>query len=190
MAPALTQSLKVLTMTSLDLRNLIEEELVNNPCLEEGPSEDFQPPLPPTNHSKSLPQDDLTDKIIAKEVSLQEVLLRQLGMFVNTDSELQIGHEIIGNINENGYLKASLEELTVALNVSIEEIAKVLSLIQQFEPSGVGCRSISECLAIQLKKDSEIDPLIFKIVENHLEDIAKKNYSLIAKQLKELPEKN
>ena len=120
---------------------------------------------------------------------MQEVLLRQLGMFVNTDAELSIGQEIIGNIDENGYLKVSLEELAATLNLPIEEIAKVLSLIQQFEPSGVGCRSIPECLAIQLRKDDETDPLIFKIVENHLEDIAKKNYSLIAKQLKELPEK-
>ncbi len=85
MAPVLTHSLKVLTMTSLDLKTLIEEELINNPCLEEGLLEDFPSPLPPTNHSKGLPQDDLTDKVNSKEVSLQEVLLRQLGMFVNTD---------------------------------------------------------------------------------------------------------
>lgn len=190
MAPALTQSLKVLTMTSLDLKTLIEEELISNPCLEEGPSEnDLPPPLPPTNHSKGLPEDDLTDKIITKEISLQEVLLRQLGMFIDTDEELRIGHEIIGNIDENGYLKASLEELAQTLNLPIEEIAKVLGLIQEFEPPGVGCRSIPECLMIQLKKNNESDPLIFKIVENHLEDIAKKNYSLIAKQLKEPPEK-
>jgi len=190
MAPALTQSLKVLTMTSLDLRTLIEEELLNNPCLEEGPLEDYtQSPLPPTNHSKGLPQDDLTDKIISKEVSLQEVLLRQLGMFVNTDEELRIGHEIIGNIDENGYLKSSPEELAAVLSLPIEEIAKVLKLIQQFEPSGVGCQTIPECLSVQLNKNNETDPLIFIIVEKHLEDIAKKNYSLIAKKLKEPLEK-
>ncbi|MFH1191226.1 MAG: RNA polymerase factor sigma-54 [Candidatus Omnitrophota bacterium] len=178
MVPALAQSLKVLTMTSLDLRSLIEEELLNNPCLEEGP-----PPL--ARHSQGPPQEDLTDKINAKEVSLQEVLLRQLGMFVNTDEELRIGQEIIGNIDENGYLKANLAELAIILNQSIEEIAKVLGLIQQFEPSGVGCRSIPECLAIQLNKNNAADPLMIKIVEKHLGDIAKKNYSLIAKHLKE-----
>jgi len=169
-------------MTSLDLRTLIEEELVNNPCLEEAP-------LPPPSRFTGPPQEDLTDKIIAKEVSLQEMLLRQLGMFVNTDEELRIGHEIIGSIDENGYLKSSLVELATALDLPMAEIAKVLNLIQQFEPSGVACRNISECLAIQLKKDNVTDPLIFKIVENHLEDVAKKNYSLIAKKLKEPPEK-
>ncbi len=190
MAPALRQSLKVLTISSMDLRGLIEEELLNNPCLEESLSEgELQPPLPPTNHLKGVAQVDLTDKIIAKDVSLQEVLLRQLGMFANSDEELRIGHEIIGNIDENGYLKVSLEELASALELPIEEIAKVLALIQQFEPSGVGCRNISDCLVIQLKKSNETDPLIFKIAENHLEDIAKKNYSLIAKKLKEPLEK-
>jgi len=189
MAPALTQSLKVLTMTSLDLRTLIEEELVNNPCLEEGVSEEIKPPLPPSSHSGSLPQEDLTDKFATKEASLQDVLLRQLGMFVDTDIELKIGHEIIGNIDENGYLRVSLEELALTLNLPIEEIAKVLSLIQQFEPSGIGCRNIAECLAVQLKRDNETDPLLFNIVENHLEDIAKKNYSLIAKRQKEPLEK-
>lgn len=186
MAPALRQSLKVLTIAAMDLRVLIEEEMLNNPCLEEGPAEDYaQSSLPPTNHSKDATDDELMDKIQAKEVSLQEVLLRQLGMFVNTDQELRIGDEIIWNIDENGYLKATLEELAAALSVPTEEIAKVLALIQQFEPSGVGSRSISECLSIQLKRNNEAMPLIFKIVENHIEDIAKKNYSLIAKQLKE-----
>lgn len=190
MAPALRQSLKVLTISSMDLKNLIEEELVNNPCLEEGaPEDDFGPPLPPTNHTKGLPQEDLTDKIIPRGVSLQEVLLRQLGMFANSDEELRIGHEIIGNIDENGYLKASLDELSTGLNLPKEQITKVLGLIRQFEPSGVGCHTISECLNAQLVRDNESGPLISRIVENHLEDIAKKNYSFIAKQLKEPLEK-
>ncbi|MDD5661476.1 MAG: RNA polymerase factor sigma-54, partial [Candidatus Omnitrophica bacterium] len=162
----------------------------SNPCLEEGIlEEELQPPLPPTNHLKGMVQDDLTDKIIARDVSLQEMLLRQLGMFANSDEELRIGHEIIGNIDENGYLKASLDEVASALSLPIDEIRKVLTLIQQFEPAGVGCQSISECLSIQLTKNNETDSLIFKIAETCLEDIAKKNYSLIARKLKEPLEK-
>ncbi len=185
MVPALRQSLKVLTIASMDLRSLIEEELLNNPCLEEGISEDNLPSsLPPSTYSKDATIDDLKDKILTKESTLQEVLLRQLGMFANTDEEVKIGNEIIGNIDENGYLKVSLEELAIALNLPLAEITKVLNLIQEFEPSGVGARTISECLVLQLKRNNELDPLAFKIVENHLEDVAKKNYSLIAKHLK------
>jgi len=183
MAPALRQSLKVLTVASMDLRALIDEELLNNPCLEEGPPENF--PSPPSKYTQGADDDDLVDKIQTRELSLQEVLLRQLGMFVNSDEELRIGSEIIWNIDENGYLKATIEELTRALSVPAEEITKVLAIIQQFEPSGVGARDISECLSLQLKKNNETDPLIFKIAANHIEDIAKKNYSLISKQLKE-----
>jgi RNA polymerase sigma-54 factor len=189
MAPALTQSLKVLTMASLDLKTLIEEELVNNPCLEEDVSEFSASPLPPPGSSNNPPQEDFMDKIITKEASLQEVLLRQLGMFVDSDTELRIGHEIIGNIDDNGYLKVSPLELAQTLNLPSEEIAKVLSLIQQFEPIGVGSRSVQECLLLQLKKDDSADPLLLEIVENHLDDLAKKNYSLIAKHLKEPLEK-
>ncbi|MDD5661508.1 MAG: hypothetical protein PHI07_06530, partial [Candidatus Omnitrophica bacterium] len=70
MAPALRQSLKVLTISSMDLKELIQEELLSNPCLEEGIlEEELQPPLPPTNHLKGMVQDDLTDKIIARDVS-------------------------------------------------------------------------------------------------------------------------
>ncbi len=189
MVPALTQSLKVLTMTSLDLKNLIEEELLNNPCLEEAPNDEFSSPLPSTNHSQGLPQDEIAEKPIIREVSFQEILLRQLGMFINTDEELRIGQEIIGNIDENGYLKATVEELSAALNSPAGEIKRVLEMVQQFEPAGLGARSIAECLLIQLKRNNETDPLLLNIVENHLDDIAKKNYSLIAKKLKEPPEK-
>jgi RNA polymerase sigma-54 factor len=176
-------------MASLDLKTLIEEELVNNPCLEEAVSEANTSPLPPPASSNGLPQEDFLDKIITKEASLQEILLRQLGMFVDTDSDLRIGQEIIGNIDDNGYLKVSSEELAQTLSLPLQEVAKVLGVIQDFEPTGVASRSIQECLMLQLKKDDPADPLIFKIVENHLDEIAKKNYSLIARQLKEPLEK-
>lgn len=186
MAPALRQSLKILSIASLDLKTLIEEELVANPCLEEQPTEEHLQTTPPlTNRSEDDSQSDFMDNIPNKAVSLQEVLLRQLGMFANTDEELRIGHEIIWNIDENGYLKATLEELCMALNTSHEEITKVLGLIQQFEPSGVGARNISECLTIQLKRNNETNPLLFEIAENQLKNIAKKNYSLISKQCKQ-----
>ena len=87
MAPALRQSLKVLTIASMDLRALIEKEILNNPCLEEEPFEDCAQAslLPPANHSKGTTGVDFTDNIQTMEVSLQEVLLRQLWMFVNTN---------------------------------------------------------------------------------------------------------
>ncbi|MEW6074742.1 MAG: RNA polymerase factor sigma-54 [Candidatus Omnitrophota bacterium] len=199
MAPELRQSLRILAISSLDLRNLLEEELLNNPCLEEeflGEDEAVTPPsssLPDEENGlegvpKSKKKDvfeDISDKILSKKPTLQDVLLRQLGMFANSDEELRVGSEIIGNIDDNGFLKATVDELVAVLHVSCEEVEKAIALIQQFEPAGVGARTVSECLILQLKRNCEDGPLLIKIVESHLEDVAKKNYSLIAKSLKE-----
>ncbi len=209
LVPQLTQSLKVLAMPLLDLRHLVEQELESNPFLEETQPKDSLKKIVSAENIeqfiKSLPsQDELggynypdskitTDgsnldfrlSLITKKTSLQEVLLRQLGMFTNTDEEFRIGREIIGNIDDNGYLKATIEEMTATLNVEPAKVANILQLIQEFEPAGVGGRTIPECLLIQLRLGNENDPLLNQIVECHLEDVAKKNYSHIAKSLKE-----
>jgi RNA polymerase sigma-54 factor len=192
LVPELKQSLKILSLPLLDLKNFIEEELLNNPCLEE-----TEPKSKPEEHITPLPfqerrlKPDLEFRLnsIIKETTLQDVLLRQLGMFTNTDEEYRVGQEIIGNIDENGYLKTGIEEIANALNVSPDKVEDVLKIIQEFEPAGVGARTIAECLLIQLKLANEKDPLLIKIVDSYLEDVAKKNYSHIAKSLKEPLEK-
>ncbi len=110
-------------------------------------------------------------------------------MFTNSDEEFKIGYEIIGNIDDNGYLKASLEEISSTLNIALAKVEQILKLIQQFETAGVGARTVSECLLIQLDLANENDPLLCKIIECHLEDVAKKNYTRIAKALGEPIEK-
>jgi RNA polymerase sigma-54 factor len=191
--PELNQSLKILSLPLLDLRGLIENELLVNPFLEEA-----QKPPTLSKIDASLPhiQNGITAQgldfrmnLITKKVSLEDILLRQLGMFTDTYEELDIGQEIIGNIDENGYLKVSLEEIANTLGVQIAEVERILQIIQQFDPAGVGARSAAECLLIQLNLANENDPLLKKIVENHLEDVAKKKYSHIAKALKEPQEK-
>ncbi|MDD5595382.1 MAG: RNA polymerase factor sigma-54 [Candidatus Omnitrophica bacterium] len=185
LVPQLQQSLKILTLSLPDLKALIEEELLNDPFLEDG-SPAITRPRKNTISDKDL---DYRLETMSKKTTLQDVLLRQLGMFANHDEELRIGQEIIGNIDENGYLKASLDEICLAQNVILEQVERTLKLIQQFEPSGVGARTVSECLLIQLEISGENDPLLKTIVESHLENVAKKNYSLIAKALGQPVEK-
>ncbi len=178
LVPELRQSLNILALPLLEIKNLIEKELENNPLLEESP------PLPFSDNLNS--QDlDFRLNLITKKETLQEILLRQLGMFTNTDEDFRIGQEIIGNIDENGYLKAPIEEIANTSNASAAGVENVLKLIQAFEPAGVGARTIPECLLIQLELNNDQDPLTKKIIACHLEDLAKKNYSLIAKTLKE-----
>lgn len=192
LVPQLRQSLKILTLPLIDLKAIVQEELTNNPLLEESQPKET---LSELKHGSSLLQHqsdrydsqylDFRLSLMTKNVSLQDILLRQLGMFTNTDEELRIGQEIIGNIDENGYLKATLDEIANTLNVTMDKVENVLKIIQQFEPAGVAARTIPECLLIQLKIANENDPLVAKIIECHLEDIAKKNYTHIAKTLKE-----
>jgi len=185
LAPEIRQSLKCLSLPLLDLKKLIEEELNDNPLLEEPqPSEIDTYNYPDTSIDKIQSNLDFCVSLITKKMSLQDILLRQLGMFVNTDEELRVGQEIIGNIDENGYLRVTLDEIANNLNLTKDKVENVLKLIQKFEPLGVGARTTSECLLIQLELANEKDPLIRKIVESHLEDVAKKNYSRIAKALK------
>ena len=177
--PELSQSLNILALPYLDIKNLVEKELESNPLLEEA--------LPPSFQKTKQAGPDLDFRLtqITQKLTLQDVLLRQLGMFTDSDEEFKIGEEIIGNIDENGYLKANIDEVTRALNAPPEAVEKVLKLIQQFEPAGVGARTVSECLGIQLKIANENDPLLLKLVDSHLDDIAKKNFGAIAKALKE-----
>ena len=123
--------------------------------------------------------------LITQKISLQDVLLRQLSMFADDDQTLLIGQEIIGNLDENGYLTTPLDRIALAVNLPLTNVESVLRLIQQFEPAGIGARSISECLLIQQKSLGENEPLVEMIIQFHLEDVARKNYSHIAKSLKQ-----
>ncbi|MDD4940172.1 MAG: RNA polymerase factor sigma-54 [Candidatus Omnitrophica bacterium] len=193
LAPQLRHSLKILTLPLSDLKNLVQQELTSNPILEEICGPENTPKTTPPSLSKTEKIDseylDFRLNSLTENASLQDILLRQLGIFTNTDEELKIGQEIIGNIDENGYLKAGLDELSLTLNMPAEKVENVLKIIQQFDPPGVCARSIQECLLIQLKLADQADPLAARIIENHLEDVAKKNYGRICKALKEPLEK-
>jgi len=187
LVPQLVQSLNILSLSSMEIHELIEKKLESNPLLEElrPKSKLSKSALPRPFRSRQNNEDlDFQENFITKKTSLQDILFRQLGCSTSTDEEFKIGQEIIGNINEHGYLAASLQDISKALNVPMENIEKVLNIVQEFEPAGVGARSVAECLRLQLTCAGENDPLLIKIVECHLQDVAKKNYTLIAKNLK------
>ena len=187
LAPQLAQSLNILSLSSMDIHELIEKKLESNPLLEERrPKSRLSKRTPsyPVRWRQNNEDFDSQESYITKKASLQDVLLRQLGYSTSTDEEFKIGQEIIGNINEHGYLAASLPDISKTLNVPMENVEKILKIVQEFEPVGVGARLVAECLGLQLKSAGENDPLLIKIVECHLEDVAKKNYTLIAKSLK------
>lgn len=190
--PALQQSLKILPLSLPELKILLEERLQDNPFLEETTKKTLTEykhlsPFNNSNKSRSNGFDPLTE-LIAQKTSLKDALLNEFAMFTSDPIELKIGEEIIGNIDENGYLKASLEEISLKLSTPITLAKKILSIIQRLDPPGIGARTLSECLTIQLNLLGDFDPLTRQIINDHLEDLAKKNYSKIEKALKQTPE--
>ena len=124
------------------------------------------------------------ENILTRPQSLQNYLLWQLRMSLADEKEFWVGEFIIGNIDENGYLRESLDEISKELSVPEELTEKVLKMIQGFDPLGVGARNPQECLLLQITdEDPERKTLLVSIIQNHLHHLELKEYSAIAKDL-------
>ncbi|HXH84946.1 MAG TPA: RNA polymerase factor sigma-54 [Candidatus Tectomicrobia bacterium] len=126
------------------------------------------------------------DNLVRSTASLTDHLDEQLRLSPEAADPVarRIGTEIIGNLDEDGYLRAELSEIAARCEVSEAEVEKVLALVQSFDPPGVAARSIQECLLIQLKADPLYDPITVEIVEQHFETLARRRYQDIARALK------
>lgn len=134
-----------------------------------------------SHEEKELPP---LDNILTRPQSLQNYLMWQLRMSLTDEKEFQIGEFIVGNIDENGYLRVSVEEVSIELSTPLDLTEKVLTLIQGFDPSGVGARNIQECLLLQIaEEDPYRKSLLERIVQNHLSHLESREYSTIAKDL-------
>ncbi|WP_413991903.1 RNA polymerase factor sigma-54 [Labrys okinawensis] len=120
-------------------------------------------------------EDDINfEGLAAAEISLADHLEEQLTLAVEDPRRRLIGHFIIDLIDETGYFTGSVEEIAERLAAPAGEVEAVLRIVQSFEPSGVGARSLKECLAIQLAERDRLDPAIAVMLDN-LELVAKRN---------------
>jgi len=124
------------------------------------------------------------DNLAATGYSLKAHLLWQLRMGDLSDEDKYLGNLIIGNIDEDGYLKTSVEEVALEAHVTPEQVEQVLTKIQEFDPAGVGARDLRECLLLQVDILKIPDPLVRPIIVHHLKHLENKNYPAIAKELK------
>jgi len=231
MTPLLQQAIQLLQLSTLELQEVVQKELLENPLLEEVQPEtaeqpegkDAPPDVPtappaeplsseaapaPTTERQTddLPfdltavmfddheerslvaQEDREDlpfeNMVRSVSSLTDHLDEQLRYASDDPLVRRIGTEIIGNLDEDGYLRASDEEVAQRCETTPEEVQKVLKLVQSFDPPGVAARSIQECLLIQLKADPNPDPVSVEIVEEHFEDLSRRRYPDIARALK------
>jgi RNA polymerase sigma-54 factor len=128
---------------------------------------------------------------IAVQSSFFESLQQQLDLLPVSDKDFRIGKQIIGSLDDDGYLRRPITSLTddLAFSQNViaedEEVEDMLKVIQGFDPAGVGARTLQECLLIQLRK-KESDPIIKKailVVEHYLDEFTRKHYDKLEKSL-------
>jgi len=123
--------------------------------------------------------------------TFQELLEKQIGLRIKEDKELDIAYQIIGNLDDSGYLRREIfsivDDLAFSQNVIVteEDVERVLSQIQDLEPAGVGARNLQECLLIQLRKKRKTIEIKTAevLIEKHFEEFTKKHYKKILKKL-------
>ncbi|MCQ9208481.1 MAG: RNA polymerase factor sigma-54, partial [Omnitrophica bacterium] len=208
LTPKMRQSLYILQLPLMELKRFLQEKMVENPLLEEAENvqekdeptdseeliesilretqqEYFDSDNDNTSYSQEIQKKQNFKESLARYVpSLQENLLQQLSLSTASSSDYKIGQFIIGNIDENGYLQCSVEEIQEILGVSKKDSLQALRLIQSFDPPGVGAQNLKDCLVIQLKQKNKQDSLSSKIVSNYLTDLEKKRYDHLARVFK------
>ena len=115
--------------------------------------------------------------------TLSEHLTEQLGMTVRNEKDRQIGEFIIGCINDDGFLEITDEEIVHDLNVPVEDVSRLVALIQQFDPPGVGARDLRESLLIQLRDRGMENTVAWSILKDHFDDFTKRKFKHIIRAL-------
>jgi RNA polymerase sigma-54 factor len=212
LAPQMRKSLEILQAGTLELSQIITQALEMNPVLEdvtESISLDENSPDPEELDSlehlnetdddwrdrsilegKSAPwtSDDeerrqrLYDLIVAP-VTLQQHLQQQLDLSMVKPAVRQAAQAILGNLDDRGFLDLGLKELGIRMGFKPTDLNAALKLVQSFEPAGVGASGIPESLLLQLERQSGRETIEYKVVRDHLEDLARKRYPQIAKAL-------
>jgi RNA polymerase sigma-54 factor len=124
------------------------------------------------------------ENMSSESISLKTHLIGQLQLTDLNDTEKVLGAMIIGNLNEDGYLKMSTSEIAAEANTVPEQVEAVLKKIQEFDPAGVAARDLKECLLVQADFLRIVNPWVRPIIERHLKNLENKNYPAIARDLK------
>lgn len=197
LTPQLPQAIKLLQLSQLELVEAIEEEIKENPVLEVreeepeereepkkeemlewlerySPSEDFMP-----REDKDYPD---YENIVKKVSGLRDYLRRQVGLSDFSWEQRIYAEWIIENIDDNGYLASSLEEIAEMSAIPVQSLEPVLKKIQMLDPAGVGARDLKECLLIQYRQRGEKDEVFEDVLLHHFELFKKMDLKEIAKK--------
>ncbi len=224
MTPQMQQSIQLLQLSTLELSELLQQEMTENPMLEEeeftdrsdGSADEIEPSqnedldfhnLPEEGHidldenwtdyfldSSDLGQvnsgtaygtetEEEQNIQIAKEESLKDHLIWQLGVSTNTREEYEVGQYIIEQLDEDGYLTFPIEDIADTFNQNVDFVESVLTIIQGFDPPGIGARDLPECLEIQCRHYEIDDDDILSVIRHHLDNLERHRYKEIARSL-------
>jgi RNA polymerase sigma-54 factor len=213
LAPQLQQSLQILQAPTLELKNIVQQELQTNPVLEEDPSlhetedrssdeADFQEEFEKlakldeewrdymaqnVSYSARSQEDEERRQFfldsLANQETLQQHLLDQLNTADIDAKKRKAAELLIGNIDEIGFLSAPSDEIANLSGTPIEDLQAALELVQTFHPVGVGARDLKDCLLIQLRRLGKAQSLEYQIVDQYLDDLGRKRYPDIARRL-------
>jgi len=211
MTPELRLAIAILQMSTMELEEFTQKELEENPLLEVQETEETsgenatavveaekeKEPEPVTSmeewadfyHDRDIglsmgdSEAKSYDNFLTRRPTLYEHLQFQLRLACTDDEDWQVGLDIIGNIDDQGYLWVSKEEIAAQTGASLERIERVLGLVQSFHPHGIGASTLQESLLIQLRHFGKEDPLAEKIINEHLDDLAHGKLAKIAQCL-------
>jgi len=123
------------------------------------------------------------DNFVGRRESLNEHLMWQLLLSLPDPIEEKIGSAIIGNINKDGYLQATADEIAAMIETDTSKVENVLTKMQSFDPIGVCARDLQECLMIQARQLGLQDSIVVQIIKNNLKNLENKNYKAISRSL-------
>ncbi len=206
------QSLQFLQAPAMELQSLVQQEIEINPVLEETPddakketdAEDWDKqieelrakdeewreyfsqtntPMPSYNPEAAERRQFLFDSQV-EAPHLSDHLMRQLTLATSNSEMIRIGEEIIGNLDDAGFLKSPLVEVAQSAQVDYTIAQNTLDLIQTFDPVGVAARDLRECLLIQINRLGKSEELEAAMVSQHLGELGRKKYQDIARAMK------
>ncbi len=220
LSPQQIQMIKLLEIPAIQMEQRIKKELEENPVLEEGNEEESYTDQEEAKDEQQGEQADefsLEDYMQDDEIpsyrlnaqnyssdekreeipftlgsTFREQLKSQLGLRKLTEEQEILAEYVLGNIDDDGYLRRELEAIaddlafSIGLEASYESLHEVLMIIQEFDPAGVGARSLQECLLLQIeRKDLEqpVTQLAHNILKNHFEEFTNKHYDKIIQRL-------
>jgi RNA polymerase sigma-54 factor len=213
LAPQLQQSLQILQAPTLELKNIVQQELQTNPLLEEDPDisetedrssedADFQQEFERlakldeewrdymaqnVSYSARSQEDEERRQFfldsLANQETLQQHLLEQLNTADIDAKKRKAAELLIGNIDDIGFLSAPLDEIANLSGTPIEDLQEALELVQTFHPVGVGARDLKDCLLVQLRRIGKAQSFEYQIVDQYLDDLGRKRYPDIARRI-------